>query len=111
MTKFLLGLVAALSVSLSSALAQTSDQTLPSSEEVQQSAVLTPQQVLDISASSFPDILTSIARANAAKGDQLAALGAFDLVFRLGQIARLRCLALQTLPLQRGVQQRCSRGR
>ena len=42
---------------------------------------LLPQDVLKSSATRFPDILVSIARERAARGDQLAAQGAFDLVF------------------------------
>lgn len=42
---------------------------------------LLPRHVLQSSATRFPDILESIARERAAAGDQLAADGAFDLVF------------------------------
>ncbi|MEM7661531.1 MAG: TolC family protein [Pseudomonadota bacterium] len=42
---------------------------------------LLPDEVLQSSATSFPDILESLAREAAARGDQLAAEGAFDLVF------------------------------
>ncbi len=42
---------------------------------------LLPQQVLLNSAERFPDILESIARRRAARGDVLSADGAFDLVF------------------------------
>lgn len=80
MRKLILGLIAGLSLSLSSALAQDSDQASPS-QEAPAVTLLSPQQVLDISANSFPDILASVAQANAARGDQQAALGAFDLVF------------------------------
>ncbi|MEO1475698.1 MAG: TolC family protein, partial [Pseudomonadota bacterium] len=42
---------------------------------------LLPADVLESSATRFPDILESLAREAAARGDQLAAEGAFDLVF------------------------------
>ncbi len=42
---------------------------------------LLPAEVLQISATRFPDILESLARKRAADGDRLAADGAFDLVF------------------------------
>ncbi|MEO0883473.1 MAG: TolC family protein [Pseudomonadota bacterium] len=42
---------------------------------------LFPEEVLESSATSFPDILESLAREAAARGDQLSAEGAFDLVF------------------------------
>ncbi|MEM9667631.1 MAG: TolC family protein [Pseudomonadota bacterium] len=42
---------------------------------------LLPDEVLESSATRFPDILESLAREAAARGDQIAAEGAFDLVF------------------------------
>lgn len=75
----LLGLVVALSLPLSSLThAQSGDQVL---SPPSQTEILTPERVLAISAESFPDILASVAQANAARGDQVAALGTFDLVF------------------------------
>ena len=44
-------------------------------------APLLPEDVLASSAERFPDILASLAQERAARGDQLAAEGAFDLVF------------------------------
>ncbi|MEM6412811.1 MAG: TolC family protein [Pseudomonadota bacterium] len=44
-------------------------------------APLFPEEVLESAATRFPDILESLAFEAAARGDQLAAEGAFDLVF------------------------------
>ncbi|MEL7129921.1 MAG: multidrug transporter, partial [Pseudomonadota bacterium] len=44
-------------------------------------SALMPGDILESSATRFPDILESLARQNAAAGDRIAADGAFDLVF------------------------------
>ncbi len=51
--------------------------------------VLYPQDVLAISAETFPDILVSLAEEAMAHGESLAAEGAFDLVFKSDGFSRV----------------------
>lgn len=50
--------------------------------------VLLPETLLERSARHFPDILASFEREAAARGEQLAANGAFDLVFKADSFSR-----------------------
>ena len=59
----------------------TVDEILPAQDGVLVTTPLLPDEVLQSSATRFPDILESLARERAANGDRLAADGAFDLVF------------------------------